>query len=126
MPGICCNVQSCAHNRSGRCCIEHISVSGNHATNCAFTCCTSYVDKATGMKSEKTCCQTSIDCSAEKCIHNYKGDCAAATAEFLAKLHKKNVFLFGTCGFGGSDAYYETVYRRWRRLKTKISNIFYL
>ena len=42
-----------------------------------------------------------------------KGDCAAATAEFLAKLHKKKVFIFGTCGFGGSDAYYETVYRRF-------------
>lgn len=42
-----------------------------------------------------------------------KGDCAAATANFLAKLHKKNVFLFGTCGFGGSDAYYDTVYRRF-------------
>ena len=42
-----------------------------------------------------------------------KGDCADATVEFLKKLHNKNVFLFGTCGFGKSDAYYETVYRRF-------------
>ena len=42
-----------------------------------------------------------------------KGDCADATAAFLKKLHNKNVFLFGTCGFGKSDAYYDTVYRRF-------------
>ena len=42
-----------------------------------------------------------------------KGDCAAATAAFLKKLHNKDVFLFGTCGFGKSDAYYDTVYRRF-------------
>lgn len=42
-----------------------------------------------------------------------KGDCAAETAAFLSKLKNKKVFLFGTCGFGRSDAYYETVYRRF-------------
>lgn len=42
-----------------------------------------------------------------------KGDCAEATAQFLGKLHNKNVFLFGTCGFGGSEAYYDTVYHRF-------------
>ena len=42
-----------------------------------------------------------------------KGDCAGATAAFLKKLRNKNVFLFGTCGFGKSDAYYDTVYRRF-------------
>ena len=42
-----------------------------------------------------------------------KGDCAAATAAFLKKLHNKNVFLFGTCGFGKSGAYYDTVYHRF-------------
>ena len=42
-----------------------------------------------------------------------KGDCAADTAAFLEKLEHKKVFLFGTCGFGRSDAYYDTVYRRF-------------
>lgn len=42
-----------------------------------------------------------------------KGDCAADTAAFLEKLAGKKVFLYGTCGFGCSDAYYETVYRRF-------------
>ena len=42
-----------------------------------------------------------------------KGDCAAGTAAFLEKMEGKKVFLFGTCGFGCSDAYYDTVYRRF-------------
>ena len=42
-----------------------------------------------------------------------KGDCAADTAAFLSKLENKKIFLFGTCGFGRSEAYYDTVYRRF-------------
>ena len=42
-----------------------------------------------------------------------KGDCAANTAAFLEKLEGKKVFLFGTCGFGRSEAYYDTVYCRF-------------
>lgn len=42
-----------------------------------------------------------------------KGDCAAGTAAFLESLQNKEIFLFGTCGFGGSDSYYDTVYRRF-------------
>ena len=42
-----------------------------------------------------------------------KGDCADKTAAFLVKLENKKVFLFGTCGFGRSEAYYDTVYRRF-------------
>ena len=42
-----------------------------------------------------------------------KGDCAAKTAAFLEKLDSKKVFLFGTCGFGRSEAYYDTVYHRF-------------
>lgn len=42
-----------------------------------------------------------------------KGDCAGNTAAFLEKLENKKVFLFGTCGFGRSEAYYDTVYRRF-------------
>lgn len=42
-----------------------------------------------------------------------KGDCAPATAALLETLRQKDVFLFGTCGFGGSEAYFDTVYRRF-------------
>lgn len=42
-----------------------------------------------------------------------KGDCTANTAALLEKLHGKDVFLFGTCGFGSSAAYFDTVYHRF-------------
>ena len=42
-----------------------------------------------------------------------KGDCGAATAALLEQLHDKEVFFFGTCGFGGSEAYYNTVFHRF-------------
>lgn len=41
-----------------------------------------------------------------------KGDCAAETATFLEKLEGKKLFLFGTCGYGGTSEYFETIYRR--------------
>lgn len=42
-----------------------------------------------------------------------KGDCAAQTAVFLESLRDKKIFLFGTCGFGGTTVYFDTVYRRF-------------
>ena len=42
-----------------------------------------------------------------------KGDCAPGTAAVLEALRQKDVFLFGTCGFGGSEAYFDTVYHRF-------------
>ena len=42
-----------------------------------------------------------------------KGDCGNGTAALLKQLHNKEVFLFGTCGFGGSEAYFETVFHRF-------------
>lgn len=38
-----------------------------------------------------------------------KGSCSPALAEFLQSLHGKQVFLFGTAGFGGDPAYYDTL-----------------
>lgn len=38
-----------------------------------------------------------------------KGTCDDATAAFLARLDKQEVFLFGTCGFGGDDAYFDRI-----------------
>ena len=51
-----------------------------------------------------------------------KGDCGANTAAFLEKLEHKKVFLFGTCGFGRSDAYYDTVYRRFDFSRQRAGN----
>ena len=37
------------------------------------------------------------------------GSCDAATAQFLHKAEHKEIFLFGTAGFGASEAYFQQV-----------------
>ena len=41
-----------------------------------------------------------------------KGSLSERMKETAGKLHGKKVFLFGTCGFGGSPEYYEKLYDR--------------
>lgn len=43
-----------------------------------------------------------------------KGICNEETAEFLKKLGKRDVFLFGTAGFGGSIDYFDKIIHRTR------------
>ena len=43
-----------------------------------------------------------------------KGDCDQKSAAFLEGLRNTSVFLFGTAGFGGSQAYYHTILQRVR------------
>lgn len=38
-----------------------------------------------------------------------KGNADSKTIEYLKLLRNKKVFLFGTCGFGGSEAYFERI-----------------
>ena len=38
-----------------------------------------------------------------------KGNADQNTLEFLGKLRNKKIFLFGTAGFGGSEAYYQKI-----------------
>lgn len=45
-----------------------------------------------------------------------KGTCDAETAAFLAQLTHQEIFLFGTCGFGGGVAYFEQILARVRDL----------
>lgn len=45
-----------------------------------------------------------------------KGTCDAETAAFLAQLTQQEIFLFGTCGFGGGVAYFEQILARVRNL----------
>ena len=44
------------------------------------------------------------------------GTCDAETAAFLAQLTQQEIFLFGTCGFGGGVAYFEQILARVRDL----------
>ena len=41
-----------------------------------------------------------------------RGSCAEPVREIAARLHHKRVFLFGTCGFGGSQTYYDQIFQR--------------
>ena len=41
-----------------------------------------------------------------------KGNADSAALELLAKLRNKKVFLFGTAGFGGSEAYFQNILNR--------------
>ncbi len=45
-----------------------------------------------------------------------KGTCDAATAQFLQSLTHHQVFLFGTAGFGGNDAYFAQILDRVQAL----------
>lgn len=45
-----------------------------------------------------------------------KGQACAETTAFLSKLDGARVFLFGTCGFGASDEYFNQVLARFRGL----------
>ena len=38
-----------------------------------------------------------------------KGNADEGAADFLKQLHGKNIFLFGTAGFGGSEAYFNKI-----------------
>ena len=41
-----------------------------------------------------------------------KGDCDDSVASFLEKVADQKVFLFGTAGFGGASAYFDTILKR--------------
>lgn len=42
-----------------------------------------------------------------------KGNADESTSDFLKQLHGKNIFLFGTAGFGGSKEYFDKILKRW-------------
>lgn len=44
-----------------------------------------------------------------------KGDCDSAVAALLSGLHGKKVALFGTCGMGTDDVYYDQIAARVRK-----------
>ena len=41
-----------------------------------------------------------------------KGECSGKAAQYMGTLHDRNVFLFGTAGFGGSQQYFSEIIKR--------------
>ena len=58
----------------------------------------------------------SLDCSKAELVYlgfwTDKGTCDADVADFLSQVSGKEVFLFGTAGFGGEPAYFESILNR--------------
>ena len=57
----------------------------------------------------------------------FRGKCDKNTQQFLKKLEHKYIFLFGTAGFGSSNAYYKKILRRTRKhlhASTKLAGSF--
>lgn len=44
-----------------------------------------------------------------------KGSCDTVLAEFLSHTHNKEIFLFGTAGFGGEASYFETLLKNVKK-----------
>ena len=42
----------------------------------------------------------------------FKGECVKDIADYLKTIHNKKIAYFGTCGFGGSLSYYETIFKK--------------
>lgn len=52
-----------------------------------------------------------------------KGSCDGETEQFLQKIQGKEVFLFGTAGFGGDAAYFERILNNVRRHLTEDNTV---
>ena len=53
-----------------------------------------------------------------------KGNADSATLELLSKLRDKKVFLFGTAGFGGSEAYFQKILEHVKQSIAPSNSVF--
>ena len=53
-----------------------------------------------------------------------KGNADESTLDFLKQLHGKNIFLFGTAGFGGSEEYFNKILKKVERSLDRSNTVF--
>ena len=53
-----------------------------------------------------------------------KGNADESTSDFLKQLHGKNIFLFGTAGFGGSKEYFDKILKKVEHSLDKSNTVF--
>ena len=53
-----------------------------------------------------------------------KGTADESTSDFLKQLHGKNIFLFGTAGFGGSKEYFDKILKKTEHSLDKSNTVF--
>ena len=84
MSKIACSVDKCSHNKSGCCCANFVEIDGNHATNDADTCCTSYLNKQNYSCLTNACMDNSAECECLNChveSCKYNENCCAIVME---------------------------------------------
>ena len=76
-----CHVTECASNAENSCCRNDIKISGPCACGCEQTCCASFMPKPEGAQnaaySQHPNPNMPVACSADSCVHNESGQCAA-------------------------------------------------
>lgn len=74
-----CNVTSCVHNESEKCCRGSIEVMGQEATASESTCCGSYDKRGCGCTNsvKEPNDKSDIRCEAVKCKYNEQYKCTA-------------------------------------------------
>ena len=53
-----------------------------------------------------------------------KGKADESASDFLKQLHGKNIFLFGTAGFGGSKEYFDKILKKTEHSLDKSNTVF--
>ena len=86
MTDLKCGVENCVYNLDRLCCRGEICVGGRNAQRRNETCCDSFVGHRDGMEIYTSSIShpsenISIDCEAEKCIHNRQYRCTAKRVE---------------------------------------------
>ena len=80
MAELSCKANNCCYNQETCCCKGDIMVGGKHAKEKDNTCCESFHEKKNDSFSSALAHPSkviSIDCEAEKCVHNSNYKCLA-------------------------------------------------
>lgn len=96
MSRIGCNVDNCAHNQSGACYANRISVTGKRAHTSNHTCCSSFLDQATygnltNSVGENDTCDY-IGCNVKTCNHNAGNVCSLNNINVTTSSSSPNLY----------------------------------
>ena len=93
MSKLTCGAVGCAHNCESLCCKGEICVGGDHARNCADTCCENYAALRDGMAVRNSYTSSishpsenvNIDCEVASCIYNEHYKCNAERVDISGR-----------------------------------------
>lgn len=96
MSSISCNVLNCAHNDSGSCYANKISINGKKSRTSTHTCCSSFLDGSnhsnlTSSTDNSESCSF-IGCNVKTCTHNAGSVCALNNIAVTSGSSKANLY----------------------------------